>query len=141
MRRIPVAMTIAGSDSGGGAGIEADLKTFSAMGVHGTVALTAITAQNTVGVFAVQDVELSIVEKQIDVVLEDIGVDAAKTGMLHRSEVLMLVARKVREYGCTLVVNWAPGRLSLKEAIWRKTAGLLTWFTPAVNSMSFTVLE
>ncbi|MEM2945287.1 MAG: bifunctional hydroxymethylpyrimidine kinase/phosphomethylpyrimidine kinase [Thermoproteota archaeon] len=105
MRRIPVAMTIAGSDSGGGAGIEADLKTFSAMGVHGTVALTAITAQNTVGVFAVQDVELSIVEKQIDVVFEDIGVDAAKTGMLHRSEVLMLVARKVREYGFPLVVD------------------------------------
>ncbi|MEM3958614.1 MAG: bifunctional hydroxymethylpyrimidine kinase/phosphomethylpyrimidine kinase, partial [Thermoproteota archaeon] len=105
MRRIPVAMTIAGSDSGGGAGIEADLKTFSVMGVHGTVALTAITAQNTVGVFAVQDVDLSIVEKQIDVVLEDIGVDAAKTGMLHRSEVLMLVARKVREYGFPLVVD------------------------------------
>ncbi|MCX8183717.1 MAG: bifunctional hydroxymethylpyrimidine kinase/phosphomethylpyrimidine kinase [Crenarchaeota archaeon] len=105
MGKTPIAMTIAGSDSGGGAGIEADLKTFSAMGVHGTVALTAITAQNTVGVFAVQDVDLSIVEKQIDVVFEDIGIDAAKTGMLHRGEVIMLVARKVREYGFPLVVD------------------------------------
>ncbi len=104
-KRIPVAMTIAGSDSGGGAGIEADLKTFSVMGVHGTVALTAITAQNTVGVFAIQDVELSIVEKQIDVVFEDIGIDAAKTGMLHRKEVIELVAKKVREYGFPLVVD------------------------------------
>jgi hydroxymethylpyrimidine/phosphomethylpyrimidine kinase len=105
MRRIPVAMTIAGSDSGGGAGIEADLKTFSAMGVHGAVALTAITAQNTVDVFAIQDVNLDIVEKQIDVVFEDMGIDAAKTGMLHRSEVIELVARKVREYEFPLVVD------------------------------------
>jgi len=105
MRRIPVAMTIAGSDSGGGAGIEADLKTFSAMGVHGTVALTAITAQNTVDVYAIQDVNLDIIERQIDVVFEDLGIDAAKTGMLHRSEVIELVARKVREYKFPLVVD------------------------------------
>jgi len=105
MRRIPVAMTIAGSDSGGGAGIEADLKTFSVMGVHGTVALTSITAQNTVDVFAVQDVNLDIIEKQIDVVFEDMGIDAAKTGMLHRSEVIELVARKVREYKFPLVID------------------------------------
>lgn len=105
MKKVPVAMTIAGSDSGGGAGIEADLKTFSAMGVYGTVALTAITAQNTNGVFAIQDVDLGIIEKQIDVVFEDIGVNAAKTGMLHRSEVIELVARKVREYGFPLVVD------------------------------------
>jgi len=105
MRRVPVAMTIAGSDSGGGAGIEADLKTFSATGVHGTVALTAITAQNTVDVFAIQDVNLDIIERQIDVVFEDMGIDAAKTGMLHRSEVIELVARKVREYKFPLVVD------------------------------------
>jgi hydroxymethylpyrimidine/phosphomethylpyrimidine kinase len=105
MRRVPVAMTIAGSDSGGGAGIEADLKTFSAMGVHGTVALTAITAQNTVDVYAIQDVNLDIIERQIDVVFEDLGIDAAKTGMLHRSEVIELVARKVREYKFPLVVD------------------------------------
>jgi len=105
MKRVPVAMTIAGSDSGGGAGIQADLKTFSAMGVHGTVAITAITAQNTVDVFAIQDVDLDVVEKQIDVVFEDIGIDAAKTGMLHRSEVIELVARKVGEYKFPLVVD------------------------------------
>ena len=105
MEKIPIAMTIAGSDSGGGAGIEADLKTFSAMGVHGTVALTAITAQNTVDVFSVQDVELDVIEKQIDVVFEDMGIDAAKTGMLYRSEVIELVARKIREYGFPLVVD------------------------------------
>lgn len=100
-----MAMTIAGSDSGGGAGIEADLKTFAALGVHGTVALTAITAQNTYSVTAVQDVDLDVVEKQIDAVAEDIGIDAAKTGMLHRSEVIELVARKVRQYGFPLVVD------------------------------------
>lgn len=102
---MPVAMTIAGSDSGGGAGIEADLKTFAALGVHGTVALTAVTAQNTYGVFAIQDVDLSVIEKQMDVVFEDMGIDAAKTGMLHRSEVIELVARKVKEYGFPLVVD------------------------------------
>ncbi|MEM1548861.1 MAG: bifunctional hydroxymethylpyrimidine kinase/phosphomethylpyrimidine kinase, partial [Thermoproteota archaeon] len=105
MEKISIAMTIAGSDSGGGAGIEADLKTFSAMGVHGTVALTAITAQNTVDVFSVQDVELDVIEKQIDVVFEDMGIDAAKTGMLYRSEVIELVARKIREYRFPLVVD------------------------------------
>jgi len=103
--RIPVAMTIAGSDSGGGAGIEADLKTFAALGVHGTVALTAITAQNTYSVTGVQDVELEIIAKQIDAVAEDLGIDAAKTGMLHTSEIIRLVAEKVREYGFPLVVD------------------------------------
>jgi hydroxymethylpyrimidine kinase/phosphomethylpyrimidine kinase len=103
--KIPIAMTIAGSDSGGGAGIEADLKTFAALGVHGTVALTAITAQNTYGVFAIQDVDLDVIEKQIDVVLEDTGINAAKTGMLHRVEVIELVAKKVKQYGFPLIVD------------------------------------
>ncbi|MFH7860351.1 MAG: bifunctional hydroxymethylpyrimidine kinase/phosphomethylpyrimidine kinase, partial [Candidatus Aenigmatarchaeota archaeon] len=103
--KIPVAMTIAGSDSGGGAGIEADLKTFVALNVHGTVALTAITAQNTYGVFAIQDVNLDVIEKQIDVVAEDIGIDAAKTGMLHRVEVIELVAKKVEQYDFPLIVD------------------------------------
>ncbi|RLE63626.1 MAG: bifunctional hydroxymethylpyrimidine kinase/phosphomethylpyrimidine kinase [Thermoprotei archaeon] len=103
--RIPVAMTIAGSDSGGGAGIEADLKTFAALGVHGTVVLTAITAQNTFSVTGVQDVELDLIEKQIDAVVEDLGVDAAKTGMLHTSSIIETVARKVKEYGFPLVVD------------------------------------
>lgn len=103
--KIPIAMTIAGSDSGGGAGIEADLKTFAALNVHGVVALTAITAQNTYGVFAIQDINLDVIEKQIDVVFEDIGIDAAKTGMLHRIEVIKLVAEKVKQYGFPLVVD------------------------------------
>lgn len=105
MKRTYVAMSIAGSDSGGGAGIEADLKTFAAFNVHGTVAITAVTAQNTVGVFGISDIDLDTIEKQIDVVVEDIGVDAAKTGMLHRSEVIELVSRKVRKYGFPLVVD------------------------------------
>jgi len=105
MRRVPVAMSIAGSDSGGGAGIEADLKTFAAFNVHGTVAITSITAQNTVGVFGIGDVDLDLIEKQIDAVVEDIGVDAAKTGMLYRTEVIELVSRKVKEYGFPLVVD------------------------------------
>lgn len=105
MRKPPTALTIAGSDSGGGAGVEADLKTFAALGVHGAVALTAVTAQNTYSVTAVQGVDLDIVEKQIDAVAEDLGVDAAKTGMLHRAEVIELVARKVEQYGFPLVVD------------------------------------
>ncbi|MEM3771828.1 MAG: bifunctional hydroxymethylpyrimidine kinase/phosphomethylpyrimidine kinase [Candidatus Micrarchaeia archaeon] len=121
MKKTYVAMSIAGSDSGGGAGIEADLKTFAAFNVHGTVAITAITAQNTVGVFGISDIDLNMIEKQIDVVVEDIGVDAAKTGMLHRSEVIELVSRKVREYGFPLVVDpvmvaKSGARLLKKEA-------------------------
>lgn len=103
--KVPVAMTIAGSDSGGGAGIEADLKTFAALGVHGTVALTSITAQNTREVRAVQDVEVDVIRAQIDAVVEDIGVDAAKTGMLHTSEIIEAVAERISHYGIPLVVD------------------------------------
>jgi len=102
---IPRALTIAGSDSGGGAGIEADLKTFTALGVYGMVALTSITAQNTYEVRAVFDLPPEIVEKQIECVVEDIGVDAAKTGMLSNSGIIRAVARTVRRYGFPLVVD------------------------------------
>lgn len=98
-------MTIAGSDSGGGAGIQADLKTFAALGVHGTVALTAVTAQNTFSVTAIQEISLDVIEKQIDTVYEDMGIDAAKSGMLYKPEVIELVSRKVRGYGFPLVVD------------------------------------
>jgi len=104
-KKVPVAMTIAGSDSGGGAGIEADLKAFAALGVHGTVALTAITAQNTTAVTGVQDVELELIRKQIRAVAEDIGIDAAKTGMLHTSDIIETVASEVKKLGFPLVVD------------------------------------
>ncbi len=104
-RRIPVALTIAGSDSGGGAGIEADLKTFAALGVHGVVAITSVTAQNTYAVTAVHDLPPEMVVKQIEAVAEDMSVDAAKTGMLSNAGIIEAVARTVRRYGFPLVVD------------------------------------
>jgi hydroxymethylpyrimidine/phosphomethylpyrimidine kinase len=106
MERVRTALTIAGSDSGGGAGIQADLKTFSALGVFGMSALTAITAQNTLGVTAVHEIPPEIVAAQIDAVLADIGADAVKTGMISSSEIIRVVTAKVREHGIsTLVVD------------------------------------
>jgi hydroxymethylpyrimidine/phosphomethylpyrimidine kinase len=96
--RPAVAMTIAGSDSGGGAGIQADLKTFAALGVYGTSALTAITAQNTVEVREAQELSRFLIDAQIDAVVEDIGVDAVKTGMLASSEVIETVSARVRAH-------------------------------------------
>lgn len=93
------ALTIAGSDSGGGAGIQADLKTFAAFGVHGMSALTAITAQNTRGVLGVELVSPELVAEQIDAVVEDLGVDAVKTGMLGSAEIVATVAERIRTHG------------------------------------------
>ena len=90
------ALTIAGSDSGGGAGIQADLKTFAALGVYGMSAITAITAQNTCGVSAVQGIDPEVVAAQIRAVVSDIGVGAAKTGMLFSAEIIRAVAATVR---------------------------------------------
>lgn len=101
---VPRALTIAGSDSGGGAGIQADLKTFAAFGVFGTSAITAITAQNTLGVTAVQEVDLATIGAQIDAVIGDIGADAVKVGMLASAEIVDLVAGKVREHGISNLV-------------------------------------
>jgi hydroxymethylpyrimidine/phosphomethylpyrimidine kinase len=98
------AMTIAGSDSGGGAGIQADLKTFAAFGVYGTSTLTAITAQNTVGVFAIAEVPEEVVAAQIDVVMEDIGADAAKTGMLSSASLVRTVADRLEAWGVERLV-------------------------------------
>ena len=94
-----IALTIAGSDSGGGAGIQADLKTFAALGVYGTSALTAVTAQNTLGVTGVQELPPDMVALQIDAVVSDIGADAVKTGMLANSGIVRVVADKVTEHG------------------------------------------
>ncbi|HZS02303.1 MAG TPA: bifunctional hydroxymethylpyrimidine kinase/phosphomethylpyrimidine kinase [Chloroflexota bacterium] len=100
------ALTIAGSDSGGGAGIQADLKTFSALGVYGMSVLTAITAQNTLGVRAVYELPPEIVAAQIDAVIEDLGADAVKTGMLSSSALIGVVAERVRALSLrTLVVD------------------------------------
>lgn len=90
-------MTIAGSDSSGGAGIQADLKTFAAMGVYGTSAVTAITAQSTLGVHRVQAMAPDLVAAQIDAVMDDIGADAVKTGMLPSAGIVEIVADRVRE--------------------------------------------
>src|SRR3954463_4585580 len=98
MERVRTALTIAGSDSGGGAGIQADLKTFSALGVFGMSAITAITAQNTVAVTAVFELPTDLIAGQIDAVVTDIGVDAVKTGMLSSSEIIRVVAAKIREH-------------------------------------------
>ena len=98
MRQIPAAMTIAGSDSGGGAGIQADLKTFAALGIYGTSVLTAITAQNTVAVTAVHEVPVDMIAAQIDAVVTDIGVDAVKTGMLSSSAIIECVAASLTKY-------------------------------------------
>lgn len=90
--RYPVALTIAGSDSGGGAGIQADIKTFSALGVFATSAITAITAQNTCGVRGIQPVTPELLQAQITAILDDFTVDAIKIGMLHNKEVVRVVA-------------------------------------------------
>ncbi len=103
--KIPVAITIAGSDSGGGAGIQADLKTFAAIGVHGTTAITCVTAQNTQAVAAVVDLEAAIIRRQIQAVAEDVGIDAGKTGMLHTKEIIKAVASEVSRYKFPLVVD------------------------------------
>ncbi|MCC6162195.1 MAG: bifunctional hydroxymethylpyrimidine kinase/phosphomethylpyrimidine kinase [Acidobacteria bacterium] len=89
---MPTALTIAGSDSGGGAGIQADLKTFGALGVFGTSAITAITAQNTMGVRGVEMISVPLIVSQIEAVLDDIGADAIKTGMLGTAAVVRAVA-------------------------------------------------
>ncbi|KAB2330170.1 bifunctional hydroxymethylpyrimidine kinase/phosphomethylpyrimidine kinase [Cytobacillus depressus] len=92
------ALTIAGSDSGGGAGIQADLKAFAAQGVYGMSVITAVTAQNTQEVRSVQNIDPSIIQDQIEAVFDDIQVDAVKIGMLSSPETVELVARKLQKY-------------------------------------------
>ncbi|MGE5674593.1 MAG: bifunctional hydroxymethylpyrimidine kinase/phosphomethylpyrimidine kinase [Mycobacterium leprae] len=102
--RLARAMTIAGSDSGGGAGIQADLKTFTVLGAFGTSALTAVTAQNTTGVFGVYPLTPEQVQAQIDAVLSDIGSDAVKTGMLFDTPIIEVVADRIRHWGVANLV-------------------------------------
>jgi len=100
----PRILTIAGSDSGGGAGIQADLKTITALGGFGMSAVTALTAQNTLGVRGVHEVPPEFVALQIDTVLEDIGADAAKTGMLGGAAVVEIVAERIAHHGIERLV-------------------------------------
>ena len=100
----PRVLSIAGSDSGGGAGIQADLKTFSALGCFGMTAITALTAQNTTGVRAIHAVPAQMLADQIDAVVEDIGVDAVKIGMLHSPEIVQTVARAIQRHALEKVV-------------------------------------
>jgi hydroxymethylpyrimidine/phosphomethylpyrimidine kinase len=102
---VPRVLTIAGSDSGGGAGIQADLKAFAAAGVFGTSAIVALTAQNTVGVSAVHEVPEEFITRQLEAVFSDIGVDAAKTGMLFSRRVIEAVTDYLEEHPTTLVVD------------------------------------
>ena len=102
--KIPKAMTIAGSDSGGGAGVQADLKTFAALGVYGASTLTAITAQNTVAVTAVHEIPTDVITAQIDAVLADIGADAVKTGMLSSSDIIECVCEALEVHGVQRLV-------------------------------------
>jgi hydroxymethylpyrimidine/phosphomethylpyrimidine kinase len=95
---VPRALSIAGSDSGGGAGIQADLKTFAAFGVFGMTAITALTAQNSTGVYGVVEIAPEFVAQQIEVVVTDIGVDAVKTGMLANTAIIEAVAAKVKQH-------------------------------------------
>jgi hydroxymethylpyrimidine/phosphomethylpyrimidine kinase len=100
----PRVLSIAGSDSGGGAGIQADLKTFSALGCYGMTAITALTAQNTQGVRSIHGVPPAMLRDQIDAVVEDIGVDAVKIGMLHSPEIVLTVADAIDRHALKNVV-------------------------------------
>ena len=129
--RPPVAMTIAGSDSGGGAGIQADLKTFAALGVYGASTVTAVTAQNTIGVTAVHEIPAAVIAAQIDAVMSDIGADAVKTGMLSSPAIVSVVADAIRRHGISrlvvdpVMVAKSGDRLLRQEAIATICAELL----------------
>lgn len=145
--KIPKVLSIAGSDSGGGAGIQADLKTFMALRVHGMTAVTSITAQNTVAVTAVQDVSPDVVRAQIRAVADDLGVDVAKTGMLHTSGIIDAVSEEVARYKFPVVVD--PVMISkigaallmpeAKETLIRRLLPLATVVTP--NAMEAEALS
>lgn len=118
-----IALTVAGSDSGGGAGIQADIKTFSAFGVYGSSVVTAVTAQNTVGVTAVHEIPADVIDAQLDAVLSDFDVGAAKTGMLSSAEIVEHVAARVRQWQLEklvvdpVMVAKSGDRLLRKEAV------------------------
>ena len=126
LRRYARVLSIAGSDSGGGAGIQADLKTFSALGCYGMTAITAITAQNTCGVTGIHGIPPEMLKAQIDAVVQDIGVDAVKIGMLHSPEVVRVVADAIRRYQLPhVVLDPVMVATSGDRLIAQETAGVL----------------
>ncbi|RXZ84826.1 bifunctional hydroxymethylpyrimidine kinase/phosphomethylpyrimidine kinase [Paenibacillaceae bacterium] len=140
-KQVARALTIAGSDSGGGAGIQADLKTFQELGVYGMSALTAVTAQNTTGVLAVHPLSPEAVVQQMEAVGSDIGVDALKTGMLFSGDIIAAVAGSIQSHGWTNVVvdpvMIAKGGAALLqseavEALIRELLPLTTVITPNI---------
>jgi hydroxymethylpyrimidine/phosphomethylpyrimidine kinase len=104
MKKYPVVLTIAGSDSGGGAGIQADIKAISATGGYAASAITAVTVQNTLGVEDVHPIPIPVISAQIAAVLGDIGADAVKIGMLHSAEVVLAVKEQLRKFGIRNIV-------------------------------------
>ncbi len=132
MKTYKRALTIAGSDSGGGAGIQADLKTFAALGCYGMSVITALTAQNTQAVTGIMPVPPSFIAEQIKTVLSDIGTDAVKIGMLHSAEVIVTVAKTLAELGVTnivldpVMVAKSGDKLLLDEAV----DALKIWLLP-----------
>ncbi len=114
-QRVPCALTIAGSDSGGGAGIQADLKTFAALGVHGTSALTCITAQNPRRVLGIQACSVPIIESQLEAVFSELRPNAVKTGMLYSAAIIRAVAAFLRRRRAVLVVD--PVMVSTSGAV------------------------
>lgn len=144
--RYPTALTIAGSDSGGGAGIQADIKTFSALGVFGASAITSVTAQNTQGVRGIQAVSPEILQGQIEAVFDDFVVDAVKIGMLHNKEAVGIVAAALRRFtpcGCILdpvMISTSGAMLLHEDAIGRivnELFPLATLVTPNIDEARY----
>lgn len=121
--RYPVALTIAGSDSGGGAGIQADIKTFSSLGIYGASILTAVTAQNTQGVRGIQAVSPEIIRGQLEAIFEDLPVDAIKVGMLHTIEAVRSVSEILSTHSCSpiildpVMISTSGSRLLREDAV------------------------
>lgn len=141
-------LSIAGSDSGGGAGIQADLKTFSALGCYGMTAIAAITVQNTLGVTGIHSIPVDILRGQIDAVVEDIGVDAVKIGMLATPEVVCAVADALRRHKLTpvvldpVMVATSGDRLiaaETKDVLVRELFPLATVVTPNLDEASLLI--
>jgi hydroxymethylpyrimidine/phosphomethylpyrimidine kinase len=139
---IPIGLTIAGSDSGGGAGIQADLKTFHAFGVFGTSAITAITAQNTLGVTAIHAIPLDVVRAQIDAVVDDLPPGGVKSGMLATAKLVGAVAGAIRDHGLSnyvmdpVMVATSGDRLldsDAEQALVRELLPLASLVTPNLH--------